>query len=118
MLASSFIGLAYESISSFLHHRQNKALHKAVNAMDRKADIQCNKLMQLEDYMLMYSVCNAKTLEKLVTTVHNIHNTTSSHERLFAGQHSPSIFMMPFCTFTRPTPLFYKFTFVFKNYTG
>ena len=36
MLVSSFIGLAYESISSFLHHRQNKALHKAVNAMDNK----------------------------------------------------------------------------------
>ena len=31
---SSFIGLAYEGISSFLHHRCNKALHKAVNTMD------------------------------------------------------------------------------------
>ena len=60
--------------------------------MDSKADIQCNKLMQLEDSMLMYGVYNVKTLEKLVTTVHNIHNTTSSHERLFAGQHSPSIY--------------------------
>ena len=27
MLVSSFIGLAYECISSFLHHRQNKGLH-------------------------------------------------------------------------------------------
>ena len=27
-----------------------------------------------------------ETLEKLINTVHNIHNTTSSHERLFAGQ--------------------------------
>ena len=35
---------------------------------------------------------NAKTLEKLINTVHDIHNTTSSHERLFAGEHSPSIF--------------------------
>ena len=56
MLVSSFIGLAYEGISSFLHHRQNKALHKAVNAMDKKVDIQCNKFMQLENSMLMYSV--------------------------------------------------------------
>ena len=32
----------------------------------------------------MYSVYNAKTLEKLINTVHNIHNTTSSHERLLA----------------------------------
>ena len=42
--------------------------------------------------MLMYSVYNVETLEKLITTIHNIHNTTSSHERLFAGQHSPSTF--------------------------
>ena len=42
--------------------------------------------------MLMYGVYNAEVLEKYITTVHNIHNTTSSHERLFAGQHSPSIF--------------------------
>ena len=92
MLVSSFIGLAYEGIYTFLHHQQNKALHKAVNAMDRKVDIQCNKLMQLENSMLMYGVYNVETLEKLITTVHNIHNTTSSHERLFAGQHNPSIF--------------------------
>ena len=45
---SSFIGLTYESISSFLHHRCNKALHKAVNAMDSMANIQHNRLMQLE----------------------------------------------------------------------
>ena len=92
ILVSSFIGLAYEGISSFLHHRQNKALHKAVNAMDSKANIQQNKLMQLENSMLMYRFYNVETLEKLITTVHNIHNTTSSHERLFAGQHSPSTF--------------------------
>ena len=29
-LVSGFIGLAYQGISSFLHHKQNKALHKAV----------------------------------------------------------------------------------------
>ena len=93
-LISSFIRLAYEGISSSLHHRCNKALHKAVNAMDSKANIQHNKLMQLENSMLMYGVYNVETLEKLITTVCNIHNTTSSHERFFAGQHIPSIFRM------------------------
>ena len=44
--------------------------------------------MQLETLMLMFGIYNAETLEKLITTVHNIHNTTSSHERLFAGQQS------------------------------
>ena len=56
--------------------------------MDSKATIQHNQLMQLENSMLMYGVYNAEMLEKLINTVHNIHNTTSSHERLFAGQQS------------------------------
>ena len=60
--------------------------------MDIKANIQHNKLMKLDNSMLMYGVYNAETLEKLINTVHNIHNTTSSHERLFADEHSPSIF--------------------------
>ena len=34
----------------------------------------------------MYGVYNAENLEKLINTVHHINNTTSSHERLFAGQ--------------------------------
>ena len=34
----------------------------------------------------MHGVYNAQMLEKLINTVHHIHNTTSSHERLFAGQ--------------------------------
>ena len=38
--------------------------------------------------MLMYGIYNAETLDKLITTVHNIHNTSSSHERLFVGQQS------------------------------
>ena len=90
-LVSSFIGWAYEGISNFLHHKRNTALHMAVKAMDNKASIQHNKLMQLENSMLMYGIYNVETLEKLINTVHNIHNTTSSHERLFAGQQSSLI---------------------------
>ena len=56
--------------------------------MDRKTTIQCNKLMQLENAVLLHSVYNAETLEKLIDTVHQIHNTTSSHERLFVEQQS------------------------------
>ena len=88
MLVSSFIALAYEGIPSFLHHKPNKALNKAVRAMDGKTTIQHNKLMQLENSMLMYGVYSAETLEKLINTVHHINNTTSSHERLFAEQQS------------------------------
>ena len=56
--------------------------------MNEKANIQCNKLMKLDSSMLMYGIYNADMLEKLIKTVHRIHNTTSSHERLFAGQHN------------------------------
>ena len=56
--------------------------------MESKITIQCNKLIQLEKSMLMYGIYNAETLEKLIGTVHQIHNTTLSHERLFAGQQS------------------------------
>ena len=91
-LVSSFIGFVYEGISSFLQNKRNKALHKAITAMDNKAYIQCNRLIHLENAMMMYSVYNAETLEKLIQTVHNIHNTTTLHERLFVGQHSPSVF--------------------------
>ena len=60
--------------------------------MDNKASLQHNKLMQLENSILIYGVYNVETLEKLITAVHNIHNTTSSNERLFAGQINSSIF--------------------------
>ena len=36
----------------------------------------------------MYRIYNAEMPEKLISTAHHIHNTTSSHERLFAGQQS------------------------------
>ena len=51
-----------------------------------KANIQHNKLMKLDDAMLMYGIYSAETLEKLNKTVHEIHNTTSTHKRLFAGE--------------------------------
>ena len=87
-IVSNFLGLAYEGISSFLHHKQNKELHKAVKAMDSKTTIKHNKLILLENSMLMCGIYNAETLETLIDIVHQIHNTTSSHERLFAGQQS------------------------------
>ena len=42
--------------------------------------------------MLMYGIYNTETLEKLIKTVHKIHNTTSSHEKLFAGKENHSVF--------------------------
>ena len=60
--------------------------------MNEKANVQHNKLIKLDSSMLMYGIYNAETLEKLIKTVHGIHNTTSSHERLFAGEHNHATF--------------------------
>ena len=73
-IISGFIGLAFEGISSFLHHKRNKALHKAVKAMSISMDAQRNKLMHLENTLVMYGIFNAETLEKLVKTVQVIHS--------------------------------------------
>ena len=68
-LVSGFIGLACEGISSFLHNRRHKALHKAVKAMGSKTTIQHNKLMHLEDSMVIYGIYNAEALEQLINTL-------------------------------------------------
>ena len=48
--------------------------------------------MKLDDTMLMYGIYSAEMLEKLIKTVHDIHNVTSSHKKLFAGEHDHSLF--------------------------
>ena len=60
--------------------------------MNNQENTQHNKLMKLDDTLIMYGIYNAETLERLIRTVHEIHNTTSSHERLFVGEHNHSSF--------------------------
>ena len=62
--------------------------------MSNQASIQCNKLIKLDNTMLMYGIYNAETLEKLVNTVQEIHNITSSHKKLFAREHNPACFRL------------------------
>ena len=93
-LVSGFIGLACEGISSFLQRKCEDALQKAMINMNNDTDFQCNKLLKLDNTMLMYGIYNAETLEKLINTVQEIHNVTSSHERLFAGEHNPALFRL------------------------
>ena len=85
-IISGFIGLAFEDISSFLHHKRHKTLHKAVKAMSILMDAQRNKLMHLENTLIMYGIYNPETLEKLVKMVQVIHSRQSLIEGLFAGQ--------------------------------
>ena len=85
-LVRGFTGLAYEGISSFLLHKRLKALHKAVSVMEKKVDMQHNSVFHLEDSMIMYGIYTSDTLEKIIETVHKMHNNTSWHERAFAGK--------------------------------
>ena len=68
-IISGFIVITFERISSFLHHKRHKALHKAVKALSILTDVQRNKLMHLENTLVMYGIYNAETLEKLVKMV-------------------------------------------------
>ena len=38
--------------------------------MNDQVNMQCNKLMEIDDTMLMYGIYNTETLEKLIKTVH------------------------------------------------
>ena len=85
-IISGFVGLAFEGISSLLHNRTHKVLHKAVCTMNSKVDIQRNRHIQLENTLVMYGVCNAEKLEKLIKYVHALHSRQSMCEKPFAGQ--------------------------------
>ena len=61
-------------------------------AMNDEAEFQHSKLLKLDNTMLMYGIYNAEMLEKLINTVQELHNVTSSHEKLFAGEHNPTLF--------------------------
>ena len=66
--------MAYEGISSFLHYKRQKALHKAVHTMKNKVDTQYNKIFHFEDSMVMYGIYNSDTLQALTDTVHRLHS--------------------------------------------
>ena len=85
-IASKIIGLALEGISSFLHHKRHKALHKAVKQINERQDIEHNRVYHLEDTMIMYGKYNSDTLTSLINMVQRMHNMTSLKEKLFVGK--------------------------------
>ena len=85
-LITGFIGLAYEGISISLHNKKQKALYKAFIAMEKEVSLQHNKIIHFKDLIVMYGICNLGTLEKLINTVHKMHNTTTLNEKLFTGK--------------------------------
>ena len=82
MLVTGFIGLAYKGICSYLHNKRHKALKKAFMDMENQINLQRNKMFHLEDLMVMYSIYNSDTLEKLIDTLHKVHNKTIWNKNL------------------------------------
>ena len=87
-IISGFVGTASERISSFLHNRRHKALHKEVSTMLIKTDIQRNKLMHLENTLVMYGIYSTEMLERGIKIVHTSHSRQTMYESLFAGKTS------------------------------
>ena len=56
--------------------------------MSISMDAQRNKLMHLENTLVMHGIYNAKTLESLIKTVHALHCRQTLYESLFTGQTS------------------------------
>ena len=75
-----------EGISSFLHYKRQKALHKAVQVMENKVNLQHNRVFHMKDSVVMHGIYNSDTLVTLLDTVHRLHNQTTWNEKLFAGK--------------------------------
>ena len=84
--ASSVISnLAFEGTSSFLHDKRHRALHNAVKVIEKRVDMQHNRVYHLEDTMIMYGKYNSDTLVDLFETVHKMHHVTTWKEKIFVG---------------------------------
>ena len=85
-VALKIIGLAFEGISSFLHHKRHRALINAIKQINERQNTEHNRIYHLEDTMIMYGKYNSDTLTNLVDMVYRMHNLTSLKERLFVGR--------------------------------
>ena len=76
----------FEGISSFLHHKQHKALQKAVKVLNSRESIDHNRVYHLEDTMIMYNKYSSDTLMELVNMVHQMQNVTMWKEQIFVSE--------------------------------
>ena len=61
--------------------KRQKALKKAFMAMEHQVNLERSKLFNLEDSMVMYGIYNLNTLEKLISTVHKVHDKTTWNKK-------------------------------------
>ena len=80
-VATKVIGLVFEDILNFLHHKRYKALQKAINTLNSRTNIDHNKVYHLEDTMY-----NSDTLMALIDTVHQMQNVTTWKKKIFVSE--------------------------------
>ena len=85
-IATKVVNLAFEDISSFLHHKQHKALQKVVNVLNSRKGIDHNRVYHLEDTMIIYGKYNSDTLMELVNMVLQMQNVTTRKEQSFVRE--------------------------------
>ena len=85
-IATKEVNLAFEDISSFLHHMQHKTIQKAVKVLKYREGIEHNRVYHLEDTMIMYGKYNSDTLMELVNMVHQMQNVTTWKEQIFVSK--------------------------------
>ena len=61
-------------------------MHGAVAVMNKKTDVQHNRIHHLEDTMIIYGVYNSDTLTDLIDTVQRMQNFTTWNEKTFTGK--------------------------------
>ena len=67
-------------------NKKQKALWKGLVAMGNQVNLEQNNIFHLEDSMVMYDIYNSDNLEKLINTVHKIHNKITWNKKLFVGK--------------------------------
>ena len=85
-IATKIVNLAFKGLSSFLNHKQHKALQKAVNILNSRTSIDHNRVYHLEDTMIMYGKYSSDTLMELVNMVHQMQNVTTWKKQLFVSE--------------------------------
>ena len=58
--------MVYGEISSYLHNQEQRALWEAFGPMENNVNLARNKILHLENSMLIYGIYNAETLEETI----------------------------------------------------
>ena len=85
--------------------------------MNKKANLQHNRVYHLEDTMIMYGKYNSDMLMDLINTVHHMQNLTSWKEKMFVGKMTEWV-KKELAKSKEWIFLFFRYYLVFNNYKG